>query len=299
MISLDADLSYLSRYYNISSSAIEQYRNMSIVQIMQTEAEKGNVQAAEFLIKITSDPNELAKVFQLIEPKNRFLILSHMNKEDLTNIMQYLEPEELILGLSIFNKDVLVKMLELLDPESLATVVLNKMDSDKFLQLIPEEYLNEFLMSDKINKEMIMKAIEYVDESELQKMMENYSGQSCYESKENIMEQLNTMDSDNFMKVILSAESKGKQQLISGILSRKPDLFEEFSTEAMAYPFRTMQKEDILKSLTVLDTKEMLPMVENLPQEIMALIATQIDTSVFSKILCSDFKNIILSCGIR
>ncbi len=299
MIGLDLDLSYLSRYFNISSRVMEQYQNMSIVQIMQKEAENGNTQAAEFLIKITNDPNELAKAFRLIEPKNRLLILSNMNKEDLTKIMGFLEPEELILGLSIFNQEMLVKMLELLEPESLAAVVLSKMDSDKFLKLIPEDYLNEFLMSDNINKEMMIKAMEDVDENELQKMMENFSGESCYESKENIIRQLGSMNDDNFMKVVLCAEKDGKEQLIGGLLRRKPDLFEEFSTEAMAYPFRTMQKEEILKSLTVLDTKEMLPMVEDLPQEIMALIATQINPQIFAKILCSDFKNIIAACGIK
>lgn len=298
MIGLDLDLSYLSRYYNISSSALEQYQNMSIVQMMQTEAEKGNKSAADFLMKITSDPKELANVFQLVDPKNRFLILAHMNQEDLANIMQYLQPEELILGLSIFNQDMLVQMLQLLDPESLATVVLSKMDSDKFLKLIPEDYLNEFLMSENINKNMMMKALEEVDEDQLQKMMENFSGESCYDSKENIIQQMGKMEEDTFKKIVLAAEPEGKQQLISGLLQKKPELFEEFSAEAMAYPFKTMQKEEILKSLTVLDTKEMLPMVEDMPQEIMALIATQIDPAIFSKILCSDFKDVIAACGI-
>lgn len=298
MIGLDLDLSYLSRYYNISSSALEQYQNMSIVQMMQTEAEKGNKSAADFLMKITSDPKELANVFQLVDPKNRFLILAHMNQEDLANIMQYLQPEELILGLSIFNQDMLVQMLQLLDPESLATVVLSKMNSDKFLKLIPEDYLNDFLMSENINKNMMMKALEEVDEDQLQKMMENFSGESCYDSKENIIQQMGKMEEDTFKKIVLAAEPEGKQQLISGLLQKKPELFEEFSAEAMAYPFKTMQKEEILKSLTVLDTKEMLPMVEDMPQEIMALIATQIDPAIFSKILCSDFKEVIASCGI-
>ncbi len=298
MIGLDLDLSYLSRYFNISGIT-EQYQNMSIVQIMQKEAANGNTQAAGFLIKITKDPDELVKVFRLAEPKNRFLILANMNKEDLTKIMEYLQPEELILGLSIFNQEMLVKMLELLDPESLSAVVLNKMDSDKFLKIIPEDYLNEFLLSDKINKNMMIKAMEDVDESQLQKMMENYSGGCCYESKDNIIRQLSSTDDDKFAKIMLSAEKDGKEQLISGLLKRKPKLFEEFSPEAMAYPFRTMQKEEILKSLTVLDTKEMLPMVEDLPQEIMALISTQINPQIFAGILCSDFKNIIASCGIK
>ena len=66
MITLDIDLSYLSRFYNIGTNILEQYQNKSITQIMQIEASKGNRSAAEFLLKVTSDPEELAKVFQLI-----------------------------------------------------------------------------------------------------------------------------------------------------------------------------------------------------------------------------------------
>ena len=75
MITLDLDLSYLCANYNIAASSLALYKNKSITQIMQTEAEKGNQKAAQFLLKILSEPDELAKLFQLFNPKNRFLNL--------------------------------------------------------------------------------------------------------------------------------------------------------------------------------------------------------------------------------
>ena len=87
MITLDIDLSYLSRYYNIGFDSLSKYQNKSITQIMQMEAAKGNIAAAEFLLKITSDPEELASFFQLINPKNRYLILINMNEDDLMKIL--------------------------------------------------------------------------------------------------------------------------------------------------------------------------------------------------------------------
>lgn len=297
MITLDIDLSYLSRYYNIATSSLEQYQNKSITQIMQIEAAKGNTAAAEFLLKVTSDPEELAKVFQLVNPKNRYLILMNMNEEDLMKVMEFLQTDEFILGLSIFTQEAIIKLMTYLEPESLATVVLEKMDVDKFLKAIPEEYLDEFLSSDKLDRKMMLKAMEDVDEEQLQKMMENVTGQACYDDKDAILQKMSGLDDDNFMRVVFSFEPEGKQQLISNLLQEKPDLFEEFSPEAMVHPFKTMQKEDVLKSLEVLEPKEFLPMMEELPQEIMALIATQIDPKVFAQLLCNDFKDIIASCG--
>ena len=300
MISLDLDLSFLSSQYNIGSSAIQQYQkqNMTITQIMETEAKKGNASAAEFMMRITSNPQELAQLFQLVNPKNRYLILAHMNEQDLMMVMQYLKPEELILGMSVFTQESLVQLMMELPPETLATVVLSKMDSNKFLNSIPEEYMNQFLQSDKIDRGMLMEALENIDDNELQKMMESYSGQPCYENGDSIREQMGSMKDDDLMKAIMSFEPEGKKQLISNLLVEKPELFEEFSPEAMTHPFKSMQKEEILKSFMALDTKEMLPMIEELPQDIMALVATQIDPQVFSEILCSDFADIIAKCGI-
>lgn len=300
MISLDLDLSYLSSQYHIAHSAIQQYQknNMSITQIMETEAAQGNAAAAEFLMKITTNPEELAKLFQLANPKNRYLILANMNEQDLMMVMQYLQPQELLLGLSIFTQEALVDLMMKLPQETLATVVLSKMDSNQFLNAIPEKYMNEFFQSDKIDRTMMMEAMENIDEEELQKMMEAYTGEPCYEESNAILEKMGKMNDDDFMKAMFSFEPEGKKQIISNLLLEKPDLFEEFSAEAMVHPFTTMPKEEILKSLTVLETREMLPMVEELPQDIMALIATQIDPQVFSKILCSEFADVIAKCGI-
>lgn len=298
MISLDLDLAYLSSQYNIGTSAMKYYQNMSIVEIMTKEAEKGNMKAAKFMMQIATNPDELAKVFQLVNPKNRFLILNSMNQQDLMMVMEFLEPEQMVLGLSIFNPDALVKLMQQLPPETLSKLVLENMETNKFLNSIKEEHMDEFFESDKIDRNMFMKALENVDDEQLQKMMEATTGQSCYEEKGNILHQLDALSDDDFLKSIKSFEPDGKKQLISNLLEEKPELFEEFSAEAMTHPFETMPKEEILKSLTVLETREMLPMVEDLPKDLMALIATQIDPKVFSEILTSEFSSVIAQCGI-
>lgn len=298
MINLDLDIGLLSRYYNIGASALEEYKNKSLTEIMEIEATKGNTKAANFLMEITSSPAKLAQLFQLVDPKNRYLILSHMNEKDLMEIMQYLEPKELVLGLSVFTPEVLVELMKNLDQEILANLVLTTFSPDKFVDLLPEKFLDEFISSDKISKNLFMKALEKIDESELQKMMEKYSGQSCYDDKSTIIGNLGQMDNENFQKAMFSISEKGKKQLVQGLLSEKPELMEEFSTEAMTHPFKSMGKEEVLKALANLDTEDMLPMIEKVPQEIMALIATQIDPQMFSEILCRDFKDIISQCGI-
>ena len=298
MITLDLDLSYLSRHYNIGTSALKQYQDKSITQIMKIEAAKGNSAAAEFLMKITTNPEELARLFQLVQPKNRFLILSHMNEDDLMKVMEHLETEQFLLGLSIFTQDALCKLMMALPPETLATVVLEKMDANMFMNMIPTKYLDEFLSSDKMDRNLLMKAMENVDEEQLQKMMENVTGQSCYDDSDTILQKMSSFSDDDFMRAVGSMEPEGKQQLISNLLQEKPELFEEFSPEAMVHPFTTMKKEDVLKSLGVLEPQEFLPMMQELPKEIMALVATQIDPLKFAELLGTDFKDVLSNCGL-
>lgn len=299
MITLDLDLSYLSKYYNIGTNALlGEYRDKSITQIMQLEAAQGNRSAAEFLMRITSDPQELAEVFQLMNPKNRYLILMNMNEEDLMKVMSFLDTEQLVLGLSIFSHDALCELMMNLPPESLATVVLEKMNPQKFLKSIPEKYLDEFLSSDKIDRNLMMKAMEDIDENQLQKMMETVTGQSCYDDSSTILQQMSSFSDDDFMRAVNCFEPEGKQQLITNLLQEKPELFEEFSAEAMVHPFTVMEKGDILKSLTALEPQEFMPMIEELPQDIMSLVATQIDPKMFAELLCNDFKDIIAKCGL-
>ena len=297
MISLDVDISFLSRCFNIGTAALQQYQNKSITQIMKLEAQKGNTKAAEFLIKITTDPEALAQVFQLVEPKNRYLILSHMNKEDLMKVMSYLDPKDLLLGISIFTQEAIVKLMQNLPQATLSKVVLEKMDPEKFIKNLPTKVLDEFMTSDKIDRTMYMEALKDIDEEQLQKMMEHFTGQPCYEQGDNIMQQLGSMDDDKFMKAMRSFEPEGKQQLVINLVKNKPELFEEFSVEAMTHPFKTMEKSDILKSLTVLETQELLPMIEDMPQDVMSLVATQIKPDMLAQIVCADFKDVIASCG--
>lgn len=299
MISLDLDLSYLSRYYHIDTKAWQQYQNMSIPEIMQTEALKGNQQAAEFLMRITTNPEELAKVYQLVEPKNRFLIISNMNHDDQMKIMEFLEPEEMVLGLSIFTKDALIELMQKLPPETLSKLVQKTMEPEKFSKSLKEEHMDEFFQSDKLERNMIMKAMESVDDVEMQKMMENMTGQPCYDSKKDIMTKMTDMNDYQFERALTNFEKDGKQQIVTALITEKPDLLEEFSPEALVQPYTEMDKEDILKSLTVLETDELLPMVEDLPEDITALIATQIDPVKFAEILCDDFKDVIAECGVN
>ena len=62
-------------------------------------------------------------------------------------------------------------------------------------------------------------------------------------------------------------------------------------------PWILGNKSEILKSLSILETKELLPMVQEMPQEVMALVATQINPEMLAKVLCTDFKDIIANCG--
>ena len=297
MITLDLDMAYLSSHYHISSKTLDKYKNMGITQIMEIEAANGNVQAADFLAKAATDPSELVNVLQLVNPKNRYLILRNMNKEDLLKVISMLDTDQLILGMSIFSQETICELMLYMEPEALMKLVLENMDPEQFVKILPEEYLNEFLSSDKIDRDILAKSMQNVEDDQLQKMMERATGNPCYEDKETILKQMEQMEDDDYLKTVFCMEQEGKQQLITGVITNKPELFTEFSKEAMVYPFTQMEKSDILQAMQVLEPEDFMPMMEELPEEVLALVATQVNPEDFAKLLCSDFADVIAQCA--
>ena len=70
MIYLDVDLMYLTEHFDVGTKRLQDYGQKSIDEIMDKEAEQGNVSAAKFDLEVLNDPDQLIKVFKLLSPRN-------------------------------------------------------------------------------------------------------------------------------------------------------------------------------------------------------------------------------------
>ena len=87
MIELNLDLSYLSRYYELSTQRINKYSEDDPDKLITLETMVGAVTLdRDELRALLLHPDKVARILQLQKPKSRYLILKNLNEDDLMKI---------------------------------------------------------------------------------------------------------------------------------------------------------------------------------------------------------------------
>ncbi len=308
MIRLDIDLSYLTKNFEIGTQRLNQYGTKSIDEIMEAEAAQGNTQAADFQQDVLNDPKELVKLFKLSNAKNRYAILSNMNSQDLEYMLQFLTVEDLQMGLMFFTKEKILNLIYQLPKNKICSIVFQAFSIEQFLKMIPEKEINKFFDSDKLDKNKILDFVKTIPEEKLNKMMEKFmqveygktlkDGQELNMSKEEIVKFMDKLQPDKFKTALKCFERDEKSMLILNLTKEDPNLLTEFSKNALTFPLKQLDKVDIVKNMNKLEPEDLIKMVDDLPDDLLAVVVTQIDPLVFAEILSKNFQDILAEIGI-
>lgn len=301
MINLDIDLMYLTEHFDVGTKRLQDYGQKSIDEIMEAEAEQGNAAAANFDLEVLNDPDQLIKVFKLLSPRNRYKILRNMSEEDLKYIMKFLDQKDLLMGLNFFSRDKLVDLIEDLPKETLALVIFSKIPVQKFLDMIPEKELDNYFESTKVqqNQDKFVDALKYLPKATLEKLMENVTGEPADGSdKQTILDTVGQLNPNKFKKAMQSLDKKSKAKIILKASEEDPKLLLEFSKDAFMFPIKQMDKGQMIKYMDVLENEDLVKMVSELPQDLMSVVATQIDPEIFADLLCTKFQDVLKDIAI-
>ena len=177
MIQLNLDLNYLTQYFEITTQRLNEYSAKSIDEVMELEEQEGN-QAASLIASAMQNPDKLAKLLQLIDPKNRYLIIRNLSENDLSKLLPYLEQEDLLWGLKYFRVDKIIEMLNKLPTEELMSVVLQRFTLKDIFLLMPQEDINKFFENQEVERQDVMKYFETLNPSELERILMHQFGNS-------------------------------------------------------------------------------------------------------------------------
>lgn len=293
MIQLNLDLNYLTQYFEITTQRLNEYSAKSIEEIMELEEQEGN-QAASLLSAAMQNPDKLAKLLQLVDPKNRYLIIRNLSENDLDKLLPYLEQEDLLWGLKYFRVDKIIEMLNKLPTEELMSVVLQRFTLKDIFLLMPQEDINKFFENQEVERKDVMKYFETLNPSELERILMHQFGNSMKDKtqQEHLMFMESLRDKD-FTKMLQNMEKPDQVGLMVGLVKEKPELMEQINPENITRPMRTMEKHDILKCMDVLDPEFLIPMVEELPPDLLQVVATQIDPRIFAQVLIDEFPDVL------
>ena len=209
-------------------------------------------------------------------------------------ILEKLPTQDLLSGIHYFNMDKLFEMLEELPPEELLNVVFQKFGLANIVQLMNVDELDAFFESPNVERADIQKTFKQFDKELLDKIMFQSLGIDTREkSRKEIFEHISSMDDTQFNQFILGMKKNHKQALVFGLCQNDKKLMLELDPKAIARPLMALEKGEIIQCMEVLDPKFVIPMIQELPEELVQVVAAQIDPMQFADILIKNCPDIL------
>lgn len=294
-LAISSTLEYLQMRLGISEAKMQIYADKSLEQILDAEAAQGNQAAIQMAADMFSDPNQLVELFQLADPENKLVIMQSMTSAQLEKLVPMLETDDLVEGLQFFTQDSLMDLLKEIPKEELVKTVFQMFSEQQIIENMPDKQLDKLLTSTDMDKEMLLQNLKSIPEMYLQQILESVTGEESKESNANdLVNQIGQLGDMQYKHAIMNLQSTQKQELTLSLTSREPKLYEKFDTDAYTHIIaREREKDEIVKSFGVIKPEYLQKMIDKLPQDILAVVTTQIDTDKFADSLINKFPEVL------
>ena len=292
---IDSNLEYLQKVLKISPVKMQEYSMMSVDEILEAEAAQGNQQAIKLAQELTTNVNLVMELFDLADANNKYLILREMNERQLHVFLPEMEEKDMLQGLFFFTEDKLMKMLEELPPEQLVKTVFEMFSQEQIVQLMPEEQLDKFLTSTDIDKNKILKHMQSIPAEYVAQVLEQITGEAV-ENLDSIdlSKKFGELNPLEYKDALTAFQPTQKQQLVLSLGKEHNEWFQLFDAHAYTTVInREKQKPEVVKAMGVIEPEHIQKMIEELPNDLLSIVITQIDTEKFAEILMNEFPEII------
>ena len=294
---IDSNLEYLQNILHISRVTFEEkYANMSVEDIIEAEAASGNQQAVELAQELTTNTSLIMELFDLADTNNKYMILRELTAQQLQVFLPEMEESDMLQGLFYFSQDKLMNMLEELPSEQLVNTAFELFSKEEIVQLMPEEQLDKFLTSTDIDKNKILKHMQSIPEEYVAQVLEQITGEAA-EGLDSIelskkFGQLNPLE---YQDALMAFQPTQKQQLVLSLGKEHQEWFQLFDAEAYTKIMnREKQQPEVVKAMSVIEPEYIQNMLTELPNDLLSLVITQMDTEQFAEILMDRFPEIIM-----
>lgn len=293
---IDSNLEYLQNILHISRVTFEEkYANMSVEEIIEAEAASGNQQAVELAQELTTNTSLIMELFDLADTNNKYMILRELTAQQLQVFLPEMEESDMLQGLFYFSQDKLMNMLEELPSEQLVNTAFELFSKEEIVQLMPEEQLDKFLTSTDIDKNKILKHMQSIPEEYVAQVLEQITGEAA-EGLDGIelskkIGQLNPLE---YQDALMAFQPTQKQQLVLSLGKEHQEWFQLFDAEAYTKIMnREKQQPEVVKAMSVIEPEYIQNMLTELPNDLLSLVITQMDTEQFAEILMDRFPEVI------
>jgi Mg/Co/Ni transporter MgtE len=298
MIVVDTNLSFVFSRLGISASKYaEKYTNKTIDEMIEAEAQEGNPLALELASEMMNNITLVMELFKLADPKNRLEILSQMTSAQMYKFMPLMEQKDLAQGMYFFTTEKMMEMLEQLPPEQLLKTALEMFSKQELIKLMPDQQLDRFLQNEEIGKEKILKYLKDFQPQYLAQMLESITGEfeDSMDSYD-LTVKLGELKPLDFKNALVNMPPEQKQRLVLELSKENEEWMQAFEAKAVTHIIETQRdKVDVVKALGggSIDQEEMIKMIKELPNDLLAVIITQLDPQIFAETLMKELPEVM------
>ncbi len=287
-IVIDANMTLFAERLHIPATRmVEDYGLKTIDEIIEAEAAQGNTQAVQYAQEMFSSPEKLVNIFKLTNIENKFTLLQSMDDETRVEVLPLLEKDDLVMGLYFFNKEKLLEMLAHVDQEELINVVLDAFPPDQVVMMIPEEDLAKFFQSKDLDKYIVVNALKDLPQEVMMSFLEGITGQPYdkIQDPQGVINNITELPEDKFRDFMSQIDPDVQRQLVYQITKKDQKYFQLFDNYMYIDMLNTLMKNDMVPSMIALEKETLVNMISVLPDDLMSIVAAQVDTKEFAKFL--------------
>lgn len=293
---IDSNLEYLQNILHISNVTFEEkYADMSVDEILEAEAAAGNQYAIELAKELTSNTSLVMELFDLADTENKYMILRELTSQQLQEFLPEMEEKDLLQGLFFFTQDKLMKLLEELPAEQLVNTVFEMFSQEEVVKFMPDEQLNKFLTSTDIDKNKILKHMQSIPEEYVAQVLEQITGESHENmSSYDLSKEFGELNPLQYKDALMAFQPTQKQQLVLSLGKEHEEWFQLFDADAYTKIInREKQQPEVVKAMSVIEPEYIQNMLKELPNDLLSLVITQMDTKQFTEMLMEQFPEVI------
>ena len=302
MLVVNADLEYIQRILGISETTFQtKYAMKTVDEIIEEEATNGNQKAIELARELTTNINLVIKLFELSDTNNKLEILSEMSSQQLVEFLPEMDDEDIHQGLFFFTQDKLLKMIESLPMEQIVKTAFELFSQEEIVQLMPDDQLDKFLTSTDIDKNKILKHIQSIPEEYVAQILEQVTGESMEDMDSiDLSKKFGELNPLEYKDALTGFQPTQKQQLVLSLGKEHNEWFQLFDAQAYTKIMnREKHQPELVKGMSVIDPEHIEEMVKELPNDLLSIVITQIDTQKFAYVLMYKFPEMIANLMLK
>ncbi|MBR6722809.1 hypothetical protein IKL64_05090 [bacterium] len=293
-IVINTDLEYLRNRLRIPESRMALYESKSVDEILKAEAAAGNQEAIQMAADMFTDVNQLIELFQLADPENKLVIMKQMTSSQMEKLVPMLEQDDLIQGLNFFTQDSLLDLLKDIPKEEMLKTVFELFSQTQVIEYLPEKQLDKLLTDSDLDKEMLLQSLKFIPEMYLQQIVESVTGEEAQGNSTALIAQIGQFGDQDYKNAITNFEPSQKKALTYILVNQETKLFQKFDTDAYTHMInRERDKDELIKAMGVIKPEHLHKMINELPQDLLSIVTTQIDTEKFADSLINKFPELL------